>query len=170
MSWLVKLYPPAWRRRYGRELTELIAAQPASFGTAIDLVAGAVDAWFNPQSSTTAMAADAKGAGTMVPKMLKLRCAGYGPEVTAADSRKAAAVTIGGSLALVAASMWAMAYYGRNPYFDSLLTMGWLLPFLFSQHYTTYKGRPARVQAVLIGVPAVIVTAIALAAAWINSN
>jgi hypothetical protein len=170
MTWLIRLYPPAWRRRYGRELTELIAAQPASFGTAIDLVAGAVDAWVNPQSSTAARAADAKGAGGMVPKILKLRCAGYGPDVTAADTRKAAAVTIGGTLGLVAALMWAMANYGRNPYFDSLMVMGWLVPFLFSQHYTTYKGRPARVQAVLIGVPAVIVIAIAMAAAWLNNR
>jgi hypothetical protein len=106
----------------------------------------------------------------MVPKILKLRCAGYGPDVTAADTRKAAAVTIGGTLGLVAALMWAMANYGRNPYFDSLMVMGWLVPFLFSQHYTTYKGRPARVQAVLIGVPAVIVIAIAMAAAWLNNR
>ena len=72
MTWLIRLYPPAWRRRYGRELAELIATQPASFGTAVDLVAGAIDAWLNPQSSTAATAADAKGAGAMVPKMLQL--------------------------------------------------------------------------------------------------
>ena len=105
----------------------------------------------------------------MVPKILKLKCAGYGPDVTAADTRKAAAVTIGGTLGLVAALMWAMASYGKNPYFDSLLTMGWLVPFLISQHYITYKGRPARVQAVLIGAPAVILMAIALGVAWLNA-
>jgi hypothetical protein len=170
MTWLIRLYPPAWRRRYGRELTELIASSPASFSTAVDLIAGAVDAWFNPQPSTAVVAGDAKGAGAMVPRILKLRCAGYGPHVTAADTRKAAAVTIGGTLALVAAVMWATARIGKNPYLDSLLVMGWLVPFLVSQHYTTYKGRSARVQAVLIGVPAVIVVAIALAAAWINSH
>jgi hypothetical protein len=43
VTWLIRLYPPAWRRRYGRELAELIATQPASFGTAIDLVAATVD-------------------------------------------------------------------------------------------------------------------------------
>jgi hypothetical protein len=170
VTWLIRLYPPAWRRRYGRELAALLAAQPASFRTAVDLVAGAVDAWLNPQSSTAAMAADAKGAGAMIPKMLKLRCAGYGSEVARADNLKAAAVTIGGTLALVAALTGAIALYGSNPYFDSLLAMGWLVPFLVSQHYTTYKGRPARVQAVLIGGPAVFVMTIALGAAWLSSN
>jgi hypothetical protein len=168
--WLIRLYPPAWRRRYGRELAELIATQPASFGTALDLVAAAIDAWLNPQSSTDATPIDARGAGAMAPKMLKLRCAGYGPDVTGADSLKAAAVTIGGSLALVVALMGAIKLYGKNPYLESLMIMGWLVPFLFSQHYTHLKGRPAGVQAVLIGGPAMIVIAIALGSAWLNAH
>jgi len=170
VTWLIKLYPPAWRRRYGRELAELIATRPASFGTAIDLVAGAVDAWLNPQSSTAAVAADAKGAGEMVPKMLHLKCAGHGPNVTSADERKAAAVAIGGTLALVIPMLLAMVRYGSNPYLQSLLSVSWLLPVSFSQHYTSLKGRPGRVQAVLIGGPAAIVIAIALATAWFSKN
>ena len=169
MTWLIGLYPPAWRRRYGRELAELLATQPASVRTVIDLVAGAVDAWFNPQSSTAGTTADAKGAGAMVPKMLQLKSAGYGPDVTVADGLKAAAVTIGGTLVLVGVLTAAIRLYGKNPYFESLMAMGWLLPFIFSQHYTYLKGRPARVQAVLIGGPAAIVIAIALANAGINN-
>lgn len=170
MTWLIRLYPPAWRRRYGRELAELLAAQPMSFRTAVDLVAGAVDAWLNPQSSTAGTTTDAKGAGAMLPKMLQLRSGGHGPDVTVADSLKAAAVTIGGTLAVVAVLTGAIKLYGKNSYFESLLAMGWLVPFLFSQHYTYLKGHPARVQVVLIGGPAVIVIAIALGNAWINNN
>ena len=170
MTWLIRLYPPAWRRRYGRELAELIATQPASFGMAIDLVAGAIDAWLNPQSTTAAAGADAKGAGAMVPRMPQLRCAGHGPNVTALDGRKAAAVMIGGTLALVVVLMWAMARYGDNPYLESLLAASWLVPVCLSQHYTSLKGRPGRVQAVLIAGPAAIVIAIALAAAWVSAQ
>jgi hypothetical protein len=168
VTWLIRLYPPAWRRRYGRELAELLAAQPASLRTAVDVIAGAVDAWFNPQSSTAAPIVDAKGAGAMVPEMLQLKSGGYGPEVTAADSAKAAVVMIGGTLALVAGLTAAIRLYGKSPYLESLLTMSWLIPFLVSQHYTYLKGRAAHVQAVLIGGPTVIVIAIALSAAWIN--
>ena len=106
----------------------------------------------------------------MVPKMLQLRCAGHGPNVTAVDARKAAAVTIGGTLALVLGLLWAMARYGKDPYFESLLAVSWLVPMLFSQRYTSLKGRAGRVQAVLIAGPATIVIAIALAAAWVNSR
>jgi hypothetical protein len=166
--WLIRLYPPAWRRRYGRELAELIATQPASFSTAIDLVAGAVDAWLNPQSST--VAADTQGEKMMVSRMLQLKCAGYGANVTRADAWKAAAVTLGGTLALALAATWGMWRYGKGPYLEALLSIGWLVPFLFSQRYTSLKGRPGRVQAVLIGGPVAIVIAIALSAAWLNSN
>ena len=169
MTWLIRLYPPAWRRRYGPELAALLAAQPGSFRTAVDLVAGAVDAWLNPQSSTAVPTTDATGAGAMVPRMLQLRSGGYAPDVTVADSLKAAAVTIGGTLALVAVLTGAIKLYGKNSYFESLLAMGWLVLFIVSQHYTYLKGHPARVQAVLIGGPAVIVIAIALGSAWINA-
>jgi hypothetical protein len=168
--WLIKLYPPAWRRRYGRELAELIATQPASYGMAIDLVAGAIDAWIHPQSSTAAAATDAKGAGAMVSKMLQLKSAGHGATVTKADNRKAAAIVIGGSLLAAIAYMWATARYGRDAYVESLFLVSWLVFVAFSQPYTTLKGRPALVQAVLIGGQAAVVIAIALAAGWINAS
>jgi hypothetical protein len=170
VTWLIRLYPPAWRRRYGRELAELLATQPASFGTAIDLVAGAVDAWLNPQSSTAAMAADPKGAGTMVAKMLKLRCAGYGSNVATADALKSAAVTIGGTLLLVLALTWAMARDVNNDYLKAFLAVSWVFPFLFSQRYRDLKERSGRVQAVVIGGQAAIVMAIVLAAVWFNND
>lgn len=169
MTWLIKLYPPSWRRRYGRELSDLIATQPASFSTAVDLIAGAVDAWINPQSSTAAVAADTKGAGVMVSKMLKLKCSGDGPDVTVRDNLKAAAVILGGTLALVGIATLGIKVYGNNSYFESLLTMGWLVPFVASQHFTSLKGRPASVQAVLIGVPTAVLIVIGWSSAWMNS-
>ena len=169
MIWLLRLYPPAWRRRYGRELAELIATQPASFGMAVDLVAAAIDAWIYPQSSTAAAATHAKGAGAMVTKLLQLKCAGYGPNVTKVDNLKAAAIVIGGSLLAALAYMWAAARYGRDPYLESLFLVSSLVFFAFSQHYTTLKGRRTLVQAVAIGGQAAVVIAIALAAAWINA-
>jgi hypothetical protein len=167
VTWLIRLYPPAWRRRYGRELADLIATQPTSFGMAIDLVAAAVDAWLNPQSSTAAAAAaDAKG----VSKMLQLKCAGYGPNVTRADSVKAAAIVIVGSLVTALAYLWFTARYGKDSYLESLLSVSWLVFFVYSQRYTTLKGRSAGVQAVLIGGQAAIVIAIAMGAAWLDAS
>lgn len=105
----------------------------------------------------------------MLPRMLQLGSGGCGQDVTVGDSLKAAAVTIGGTLALVGGLTAAIKLYGKNPYLESLMLMGWLVPFVFSQHYTYLKGYPARVQAVLIGGPTAIVIAIALASARINN-
>ncbi len=162
MTWLIRLYPPAWRRRYGEELAELLATQPTSFRTGIDLVAGAIDAWFNPQSSTTAVAADPKGTPAMIPKMLQLRGFGHGTTPTVADSIKSAAVTIGGSLAVVLAIWWARRVYGNNPYLESFAVTLWIVPMLIGMSFTELKGRSALVKAVFIGVPSAIVVAIAM--------
>jgi hypothetical protein len=171
MTWLIRLYPPAWRRRYGQELAELLATQPGSFRTAIDLAAGAIDAWLNPQSSTAALAADSKGGEAMVQEMLKLRGLCHGAnEPTKADAIKAAAITIGGSLATLPAFMWAKASYGDNPYVESLALVLWMVPMLFGLSYTELKGRSRRVKAVFIGGLSTAVIAITLAAAWLNNN
>jgi hypothetical protein len=169
VTWLIKLYPPSWQRRYGREMAELIASQPASFGMAIDLVAAAIDAWLNPQSSSAAIAADAKGAGAMVPKMLQLKCAGEGPEITTADSGNAAAVMIGGTIVLVIALTWATEQFGHNRYLDSLFSVSWILPMLFGLRYTSLKGRSGWVQAIFIAGNAAAVLGIVLLAAWMTS-
>lgn len=64
MTWLLTLYPPRWRRRYGREFTELVATQRFSIGAAADLIAGAIDAWLHPQLVASATR-DWKGAMSM---------------------------------------------------------------------------------------------------------
>ena len=104
----------------------------------------------------------------MVSEMLQLKCAGHGPAVTAADSRKATTITIVGSLVAAIVYVWASVQYGNDPYLTSLVSVSWLVAFVFSQRYTTLKGRSARVQAVLIGGQMAIVIAIALGAAWFS--
>ena len=48
MSRLVRLYPPAWRMRYGEELEATLAARPPRLGDQLDLILGAVDAHLHP--------------------------------------------------------------------------------------------------------------------------
>lgn len=44
MRWLIRLYPRAWRRRYGEEFALLLAQRPRTVATALDVVRGALDA------------------------------------------------------------------------------------------------------------------------------
>lgn len=41
---LLRLYPKAWRDRYGEEVADLVASRPARLRTVLDLLAGAADA------------------------------------------------------------------------------------------------------------------------------
>jgi hypothetical protein len=69
VTWLLKLYPPQWRRRYGKEFLALIAPQPLSFGTVLDIIGGTIDAWTHPQSHLAARAApQAAGDAIMLEK------------------------------------------------------------------------------------------------------
>lgn len=49
MSRLLRLYPPAWRERYGAELQDLLLERPPTTRDQIDLARGALDAWLHPQ-------------------------------------------------------------------------------------------------------------------------
>lgn len=64
MRLLVRLYPRAWRRRYGAEFTALLEQQPASPGTVLDIVRGALDAHVTERKERRAQAAlDRPGQG-----------------------------------------------------------------------------------------------------------
>jgi hypothetical protein len=49
MSALLRLYPSAWRERYGEEIEALIEEHPASLLDQLDLIRGAFDARLHPQ-------------------------------------------------------------------------------------------------------------------------
>jgi hypothetical protein len=169
--WLVRLYPPAWRRRYGRELADLIASHPSSLATAIDLIAGAIDAWLDPQSSASvSRTPETKGGGTMLAKMMRLGCAGYGPTITSADVWKSLVVTLGGTLALTVLWMWASRRFQGNPFIESFALMAFLFPVLLGLRYTSLKGRSAAVQAIFIfGLSGVLMT-ISVIATWLGGR
>lgn len=51
MSALIRLYPRAWRERYGAEFEELLAERPPTARDRLDIVLGAIDARLTPQVS-----------------------------------------------------------------------------------------------------------------------
>ena len=169
MTWLLKLYPPQWQRRYGAEVAELVAAQPFSMGAALDLMAGAVDAWFHPQLAVPAMP-HAKGDASMIARIMQLKCAGYGPDVTPSDRIKSAAVNVGGTLVLALLWLWALWRSGKNVYIMAVMPMTYLIPYLFSLHYTSLKGRSARAQTVLVLGLGVFLSAFLVLIGWISAK
>ena len=173
MTWLLLLYPPRWRRRYGRELADLVALQPFSVGAAIDVLAGAIDAWFHLQ--LVPAKPDLNGDVAMIARIIQLKCAGYGPNVTKSDRVKNTAVNIAGTLVLAVAwlaAVWVVKHrqFRGNVYLMSLSPMTYLFPYLMGLHYTSLKGRSTRAQAILIGGVTGTLVALLLLAGWISTT
>ena len=169
MTWLLALYPPRWRRRYGDELRALIGSQPFSFHAAVDLIAGAIDAWLEPQKIPVQPDAGREGV-TMIGTMMKLGCAGSGVRVTREDAWKSVAVNLGGTLLLTALWVVLRTRTGGSTYLDTFSVMAFLVPYLFSMRYTSLKGRSLRTQSIFIGGMILILTLILGAGGWLASN
>jgi hypothetical protein len=105
----------------------------------------------------------------MIARMMELQCAGYGPHVTASDTRRSAAVIIGGALGLTPLWLWAQ-WRQENVYVLALAPMAYLFPYLVSLHYTSLKGRSARTQIVLIGGLGVALAAFFVVVGWISTK
>lgn len=167
MTWLLKLYPPRWRRRYGREFVALIASQRFSFVTVLDIIGGAIDAWTQPQSH---LAAQAEGDTIMLARLMRLRSAGHGAKPTTADAVKGAGVILAGTALSVVVATWMHRRSVDPVYTQTLMSSGWLIAVVLSMPYTTLKGWPGRTQAIFMGVLLMAVVSLVLGGAWINSR
>lgn len=168
LTWLLKLYPPRWRRRYGREVEELVAERRFSIGAAADLIAGAIDAWLNPQLAVAAGRTEMKGKGPMIAIPMQLKCWSHGPEIGAADKAKSTSVMIGGTLFLALLYLWSVWTFGKNAYLLALSPMSYFLPMLISLRWTALKGRSNRTQFIFIGGFTAGLTAFFLLVGWIG--
>jgi hypothetical protein len=68
MSALLRLYPRAWRARYGAELEDLVAHRPLGLGGAIDLARGALDAHLHPELVDPVAAENLAGVTAVSPE------------------------------------------------------------------------------------------------------
>lgn len=171
MTWLLNLYPPRWRQRYGEEFVALIASQRFSLVTVLDIIGGAIDAWTQPQSHLAAPAAAySEGDTIMLAKLMRLRCAGHGAKPTTADAVKGAGVILAGTALSVLVATWLQRQPVDRVYPETLMSSGWLIAFVLSMPYTTLKGWPARTQAIFIGILLMVLMSLLLGGAWINSR
>lgn len=143
-SALVRLYPRAWRQRYGPEMRELLASEKPSLRTYADLLAGAVDARMNPQMPLAQRAGRKQGADQMA---RILRCSPAG--VSVADQWRSAGWMIGGSLVLTAISTVLQQQVGRNALSEGLLYSAFPASLMLSSECTYLKRYSPAARAVM---------------------
>lgn len=156
--WLLRLYPLAWRQRYGDEMAALVRNHRWTPSLVVDLIAGAIDAWLNPEliaSVADGETLESKEHKTMVAKVLGLRCAGYGPKLQPHEQWLSIAIMLGATLLLTAVWLWVAATY-RDPqvrqYVLAFVQVPLLGGLILGMPFSALKGRPRSTQAIVIGV------------------
>jgi len=129
-SALIRLYPRAWRERYGAEMQDLLARQPASLRAMTDLLAGAIDARLNPQNLVVANLGIVNPAHKGNTMIRVLSCAPAG--VSVADQFRSAAWMIGTSLVMVTLSIMLKSKFGPSSFSEGLLYAGFPAALMLS--------------------------------------
>jgi hypothetical protein len=157
--WLVRLYPRAWRERYGAEMSAMLEQMPLTPAAVIDLVAGAIDARVAPHAvaaSRTVSTSEKEKA--MFNSMMK-RCAA-GPALSTKDALTGAAVMLGSSLLFAIAYVYAAYRYQGNELVEAFGIMAFPAALLISMPFTYTKGHSRLTQAIIVGVSLAILAAI----------
>ena len=152
-SVLLRLYPRAWRRRYGSEMEDLLAKGDLSLRTLADVVAGAIDARFNPQSTAIDQPAVSRGEPTMT-NAFRCRPAA----VSRSDQWRSASWLVGGSIVMTVISIGLQARFGRNSFSEALLYGAFPAALMLSSECTYLKPYSQRARIVMsIGGAAVVI-------------
>lgn len=153
------LYPRAWRQRYGAEMKEMLTAQRLTLRTALDLVAGAIDARLNPQLLLPAQSRRLNGGTTM---LTRFHCAPEG--VSVRDQWRSAGWMVGGSIALTMLSIGLLGLVGPNSFSEGLLYSAFPASLMFSSECTYLRRYSGAARAVISVSGAMLVILITWAA------
>ena len=164
---LIRLYPRAWRDRYGEEFLETTGPGSLHLQQVIDIVAGAIDAWL---SSDVRRAANQKpGTNTangeaVMNNVMTGGCRSTKLRYTKRDGMIGAGVMLAGTLLSVV--LGTVARQNGMPIVgEMLLTNGFLASTMLSTPFWLLKGQPWRAQVVLIGGTIAMLTLITYLAA-----
>jgi hypothetical protein len=166
---LLRLYPRAWRERYGDEFLALVGDRPLGFPQLIDIVSGAIDAHLS--SDVRAMTArgqtTAIQGGTAVIDTLKASCI-HDKEApfSKRDAWIGSGVLVGGVILLSALGI-LLNRSGLNTVGESIKGAAFPVSALLSMPFTFVKKQSWKAQAVLVGIPVVIVLFLAYLATLI---
>ena len=145
---LLRLYPRAWRERYGEELLSLVGQEGLHLQQVIDIVSGAIDAWLSADVRKATRAG--RETQTQGGSMLKsLSCGQTQLRLTTRDSLIGAGVMIGATLFFSVLGIVAQ----RNGWpvtGEVLKSMAFPGSLMLSMPFTFLKGQPWKAQAVIV--------------------
>ena len=163
---LLRLYPRAWRERFGEEFIETAGPGALAFQQVVDIVSGAIDAWLSAdvrRASRHRLAPN--GGGSMTLKSMAM-CGRRNAPYTKRDALIGAGVMLGSTLLLTTAGMFAH----RNGWRETgqvLMSLSFTVSLTISMPFWLMKGQPWRAQVAIVGGTLAILLAIGCGATLI---
>lgn len=160
MTWLLRLYPRAWRQRYGEEMTHVLAQQHTTPRTVLDLIAGAVDARLNPQWTPRLEAAHRQGGLTMASFFAHCQPQGVSTE----EHRRSVMIMLSATAALTGVYLLLIWLGRRSPAVDAFGVALYPWALILSMRASYLKRYSRAAAATIMVASAIAVFAIALGA------
>ena len=163
---LVRLYPRAWRERYGAEFLETVGSQPLHPQQVIDIAMGAIDAWLSVdvrRSSAGVVAGATHRGGPMT--LSKIVCTDTKYRMTTRDGIISAAVILATTFVMMTVGIWLR----KSGYLDlgeAIVSLAFPMSMIWSMPFSYMKGQPWRAQVLLVGVPTLILIGIG----WLSTR
>lgn len=157
---LLRLYPRAWRERYGEEFLATIGPDALGPQQVVDMVSGAIDAWLSAdvRRATTPASVARTGGGLMNVKAL-IACDRKRARYTTRDGLIGAGVMVSANVILVIIGI-AAKRNGWPASGEALVNLSFSVAFMLSMPFWLMKGQPWKAQGVILGVTLlVLVTA-----------
>jgi hypothetical protein len=166
---LLRLYPRAWRERYGDEFLALVGDRPVRLPQIIDIVSGAIDAHW----SSDIRAMTSRGhvthiqGGTAVMEALKQSCIHDRQAVISKrDAWIGAGVMVGGTILMSALGI-GLNRAGFDTFGEAVKAAAFPVSMLLSMPFTFVRGKSWKAQGVLVGIPLVIIVLLTYVATWL---
>lgn len=139
---LVRLYPRAWRERYGEEFEELLGSRGIGLRLIVDIVFGALDARLAPQPQVAGAARDA-GRGGRVMAVLRAGCG----TVSTGQEIRYAVLAAGATVAYALVYVWLKHTVGQNvwvrPMGNTVIAVPSLTYVLLAMRHWSLRARLA---------------------------
>lgn len=169
---LLRLYPPAWRARYGEEFLATVGPGPVGARNAFDIVMVAIDAWLSADvrnatrafSPATNQGPATNGGGMPMLKSM-LACARTKSRVTPRDGLIGAGIMLAVSFALSGLGIW-LRRSGFTEGGEVLKSLSFPAAFTVSMPWWLMKGTPWKAQGVIVGGTLLIL----IAASWLATK
>ncbi len=157
---LLRLYPRAWRERYGEEFLATVGHGALRLQQVIDIVSGAIDAWLSAdvrRATRNRRLAPNQGEPTMLKSMMA--CGQTKMRFTTRDSLIGAGVLIAASLVFSLLGI-AARRNGWPVTGEILMSLAFPGSLMLSMPFTFLKGQPWKAQVAIIGTTLALLIAI----------